>query len=130
MEFCIIGIIALIGGIVWLVQRRSDQDLERQIQQALKEGNIRDLRRLNSIRLEREQKKRQAQKENAANQCYMDAFMALDAAEHGVFVPNPEQVFDHLEDDPGDDYEDDPRGNYENTPDEEDNYPEDYYDEQ
>jgi hypothetical protein len=121
MEFCIFGFIALIWGIVWLVQHQSDQELECQIQQASKEGNSRELRRLNSIRLEREQKKHQAQRENRANQRYMDAMIALDAAEHGVFVPNPEEVFDHLEEDPGDDYE--------NYPDEEDDYNERYHDE-
>jgi hypothetical protein len=125
MEFCILGFVALIGGIVLLVQRQSDQDLERQTQQALKNGNMQEFSRLSGIRLAREQKKRQARRENAANQRYLGAIAALDAAEHGVFVPNPEEVFDHLEDDPEDDRED----NYEDYPDEEDDYPEDYDDE-
>ena len=125
MEFCILGFMALIGGIVWLIQRQSDQDLERQTQQALKNGNMQEFSRLSGIRLAREQKKRQAQRENAANQRYLDAIMVLDAAEHGVFVPDPEQVFDHLDDDPEDDRED----SYEDYPVEEDDYPEDYNDE-
>ena len=122
MEFCILGFMALIGGIVWLIQRQSDQDLERQTQQALKNGNMQEFSRLSGIRLAREQKKRQAQRENAANQRYLDAIMVLDAAEHGVFVPDPEQVFDHLDGDPEDDRED----SYEDYPAEEYDYPEDY----
>jgi alkanesulfonate monooxygenase SsuD/methylene tetrahydromethanopterin reductase-like flavin-dependent oxidoreductase (luciferase family) len=121
MEFCILGFMALIGGIVWLVQRQSDQDLERQTQQALKNRDMQEFSRLSSIRLAREQKKRRVQRENAANQRYLDAIMVLDAAEHGVFVPDPEQVFDHLDDDQENNYENEPGDDYE-----EDNYPEDY----
>ena len=132
MEFCILGFFLLIGGIIWLVQRQSEQDLARQTQQALKDGNMGEFSRLTSIRLEREKKMRQAQQANAANQRYMDAIMVLDAAEHGVFVPNPEQVFDQLDDDPDNDYQDDSENDDDdyNSPGEDDNYPEDYYDEQ
>ena len=129
MEACFMGFILLICGIAWLVQHLSDQDLESQIRRASLDGNTSDLQRLYRIRREKEQKKRQAQQRAAAvDQGYMDAIMVLDAAEHGVFVPNPEQYFDHLGEDPADDYEDDRWDNDESRNNDDDNSRDQYED--
>jgi hypothetical protein len=93
----------MICSIAWLVQYLSDQNLERQINQARQAGNAEELQRLNRLRYEREQNKRRVQKASEADQRYFDAIMVLDAAEHGVFVPNPEQYFNRLGQDPADD---------------------------
>lgn len=133
------GLIFLIIGIAWLAQYLSKLNLEEQIRQAQGSGNTSELQRLNRIRCEKEQISRQFQKENAANQQYFDAIMVLDAAEHGVFVPNPEDYFNHLgedqidrrgvyeyELDPADDYEDNSWDEYDDDRGGEYEYPEDY----
>jgi hypothetical protein len=75
------------------------------------------------------------QKENQANQKYIDAIFVLDAAQHGVIVPGTERVFEELdesdEENGGDPYPDweedhDSGSNYEDYEDYED-YDQDGY---
>jgi hypothetical protein len=130
------GLIFSIAGIVWLVQHLSKWNLERQIKQANQDGNAGELQRLNRLRNEREQNKRRAQRTGVADQRYFDAIMVLDAAEHGVFVPNPADYFDHLgentenEEEYRNNYDEDRGNDYEDNSDDDQGdqyeYPEDY----
>ncbi|HMD89974.1 MAG TPA: hypothetical protein VKF38_12500 [Anaerolineaceae bacterium] len=106
MGSCIILFFVMICSIAWLAEYLTDQNFERQIKQARQAGNAEELQRLNRLRYEREQNKRRAQKASAADQRYFDAIMLMDAAKHGVFVPNPQQYFDRLGQDPADDQDD------------------------
>ena len=140
MGFCIILFFVMICSIAWLAEYLTDQNLERQIKQARQAGNAEELQRLNRLRYEREQNKRRAQKASEADQRYFDAIMVLDAAKHGVFVPNPADYFDHLGDDTeneedyrnnydedrGNDYEDNSVDEYEDDLGDQYEYPEDY----
>jgi hypothetical protein len=76
MGGCFWGIFLLIAGVAWIIESSSSK----------KTGG------LNNSRY-------RAQNRVDPNKKYIDAIFVMDAAEHGVFVPGAERVFDELDQD-------------------------------
>ena len=113
--FIIFGFI-LIMGIAQAIDWIKEKSIEKQINEAIKEGNFCEYTRLVNLRNERDNKLKQAQENYPTDLDYYDAMIVLDAAENGIFFPNGHEVFEKLDNRNIDNYDE-----YE--------YESDYYDE-
>ena len=101
------GFVIFILIIIWTVQYFTDREEQSKIRQAWEKGNYGEYYRLNSERKQRQKECRQAEARNAKENRWMDEILVLDAAEHGVFLPGAEQVFEDPQDN-----DDNNEGNY------------------
>jgi hypothetical protein len=103
-------------GIAQAIDWIKEKSFEKQINEAIKEGNFCEYTRLVNLRNERDNKLKQAQENYPTDLDYYDAMIVLDAAENGIFFPNAHEVFEKLDNRNIDNYDE-----YE--------YESDYYDE-
>jgi hypothetical protein len=95
---CFVAIILFVAVVIWLAQLIADGNLNSKINQARQVGNYAELRRLSTERARREENRIQAEAQTSAGTLWMDRIFVLDAAEHGVFAPGAERVFDDPQD--------------------------------
>ena len=95
MEY-IFGLFILLLWAIWELDQYSQKNLDRRIDRASREGNTEELSRLIQVKMERQRREMDAVSQAEANQRYFDAFLVLDAADDGVFLPYGESVFDAL----------------------------------
>jgi hypothetical protein len=103
---CIFFLFLMIFAVAWVVNELSEKNLDHRIEQALANNNFEEFKRLINLRIERQRKKVKSYRRAQADQRYLDAFLVLDAADDGIFVPGDENIFDEL-DPPEDLYYDD-----------------------
>jgi len=115
--FIILGFI-LIMGITQAMDWLKGKNLDKQISEALENGNLSEYFRLVNLRNKRENKLQGAQGNYPTDQDYLEAIFVLDAAENGIFFPDGHQVFERLD-----------KRNPEHYPAYEEEYYEEYYDE-
>ena len=113
--FIIFGFL-LIMGIAQAIDWIKEKSFEKQINEAIKDGNFNEYTRMVNLRNERENKLKRAQGIYPTDLDYYDAMIVLDAAENGIFSPNAHEVFEKLDNRNIDNYDE-----YE--------YESDYYDE-
>jgi hypothetical protein len=91
---CLLGIILFVAGIIWLMQLVYDDHLNSQIWHAQESKGYSEYAKLISERARRDEKRRQIGARSISGTLWMDRIFVLDAAEHGVFAPGAEFVFE------------------------------------
>jgi hypothetical protein len=115
--FIILGFI-LFMGIAQVFDWIKGKNLDKQISEALENGNLSEYFRLVNLKNVKDNKLQGAQGNYPTDLDYLEAMIVLDAAENGVFFPEGQQVFERLD-----------NRNPEYYPEYEDEYYEEYYDE-
>jgi hypothetical protein len=92
-----LGLFLFAAALIWLFQFISDGKVNQDIEKAWKAKDYQAYYRLSAEKSRREVSRRQAEAHEHEGTLWMDRILVLDAAEHGVFAPGAEQVFE----DPG-----------------------------
>jgi len=117
VTFLFFGIIVVVG-ISQLIEKKKTNRFQQQIMEAYRNGDYAEILRLTNERDRRAGGANQAGRNSPGNLDYLEAMIVLDAAEHGIFTPNGNIVFDRMNGQDGD-------STAENEPD----YFDQYYDE-
>ena len=103
-------IFLLFFGAVWLYQKWGEKELDKKIKRAWQNHDYLNYPILIEEKRKKFQEREVAKRQATQDHKYLDALITLDAAEHGIFLPRDEEVFNTLDEEPHvDDLENDYR---------------------